>query len=187
MNRTKEAERLLRCLGAQGTGYGLRQMACAVEAAMEDMSRLNHITKGLYQDVASEFNTDWKNIEKNIRSIRDTIWAEGERGLLEELCGHRLERKPTNTQLLKILAEYLQSLEQSENIKKVITVSPTADTEVISPLVKRIVTPHKENNDRETIAALTKRIAALEEERAALKDTISWMHDLIWDLLRIIK
>lgn len=74
MNRTKEAERLLRCLGAQGTGYGLRQMACAVEAAMEDMSRLNHITKGLYQDVASEFNTDWKNIEKNIRSIRDTIW-----------------------------------------------------------------------------------------------------------------
>lgn len=68
-----------------------------------------------------------------------------------------------------------------------ITVSPTADTAVISPLVKRIVTPHKENNDRETIAALTKRIAALEEERAALKDTISWMHDLIWDLLRIIK
>lgn len=39
-------------------------------------------------------------------------------------------------------------------------------------------------SQRETIAYLTCRIQELEKENAALKHTVEWMHDTIWDMVK---
>ena len=114
MNRTKEAERLLWNLCACRTGCALEETAYAVCLIMEDSTRAVHVTKGLYQEVAKRYHTDWRNVERNIRTVRDTIWDNGERALLVEISGGKINRRPTNTELLKILTDYLFDQEVEE-------------------------------------------------------------------------
>lgn len=52
------------------------------------------------------------------------------------------------------------------------------------PYVKRLVEPYKNNNNREKIGALIKRISELEKENQKLSETVEWMHDTIWQMLR---
>ncbi|RGY99275.1 teichuronopeptide [Clostridium sp. AM58-1XD] len=49
---------------------------------------------------------------------------------------------------------------------------------------KRLTTSQNMPNNREIIAALTQKIQALEDENKHLNDTVSWMHETIWDLIR---
>lgn len=51
-------------------------------------------------------------------------------------------------------------------------------------MIERIMAPHKANNTREIIGELNERIKELEAENKKLNNTISWMHDTIWDLIR---
>ena len=52
------------------------------------------------------------------------------------------------------------------------------------PFIQRLVEPHKEHNSREQIGQLIKRISELEEENKKLSETVAWMHETIWNMLR---
>lgn len=56
--------------------------------------------------------------------------------------------------------------------------------ETTPSIVQRLVTPHKEFNTREIIAAMSVQIQELETENKKLNETVGWMHKTIWDLLR---
>ncbi len=64
------------------------------------------MTKWLYPDVAKQYRTKWKSVERNIRTVGDIIWREN-RPLLEQLAHRPLAEKPRNAQLLAILAASL--------------------------------------------------------------------------------
>lgn len=51
-------------------------------------------------------------------------------------------------------------------------------------VVARITAPHKAANQRETIALLSARINELELENQKLNETVAWMHQTIWDMIR---
>jgi hypothetical protein len=53
-----------------------------------------------------------------------------------------------------------------------------------SPYVQRLLAPHKVNNNREIIARMGDRITELEIENEKLNQTIEWMHQTIWELVR---
>ncbi|MDF2889478.1 MAG: hypothetical protein K0R23_3863 [Lacrimispora sp.] len=53
-----------------------------------------------------------------------------------------------------------------------------------SPYVKRILVPHRVNNNREIIARMGDRITELEIENEKLNKTIEWMHQTIWEMVR---
>ncbi len=60
-----------------------------------------------------------------------------------------------------------------------------------SPLVSRLMKPHRENNTREIIANLIavigemeKELRQLEAENKKQKDTVEWMHRMIWDMVK---
>ena len=53
-----------------------------------------------------------------------------------------------------------------------------------SPYVKRLLVPHKVNNNREIIARMGDRITELEIENEKLNKTIEWMHQTIWEMVR---
>lgn len=59
------------------------------------------------------------------------------------------------------------------------------------PLTARLLKPHREHNLRAVVAGLLARIDELEEEVIRLtadnkkqKDTVEWMHKMIWDLVK---
>jgi hypothetical protein len=58
---------------------------------------------------------------------------------------------------------------------------------VSSPYVRRLLAPHKVNNNREIIAHMGERITELEIENEKLNKTIEWMHQTIWELMRKTK
>lgn len=51
-------------------------------------------------------------------------------------------------------------------------------------LTTRLSLPAKRANNRETVAALKNQILELETENQKLNETVEWMHQLIWDLLK---
>lgn len=56
-----------------------------------------------------------------------------------------------------------------------------------STLTERICAPHRLNNTRETIARQQARIHELEAENQKLNETVAWMHETIWDMVRTYK
>lgn len=171
MNRTKEAERLLWNLCACRTGCALEETAYAVCLIMEDSTRAAHVTKGLYQEVAKRFRTDWRNVERNIRTVRDTIWDSGERALLVEISGGKINRRPTNTELLKILTDYLFDQEAEELGNREAAASLVPD---ISSVVEQIIAPYREVNRQMVLL-----ISEMDKNNKTLMDLIQRLHDLV--------
>ena len=50
--------------------------------------------------------------------------------------------------------------------------------------IKRITAPHKRFNSREIIAEMNIEIMRLDTENKILSDTVKWMHDTIWEMIR---
>lgn len=51
-------------------------------------------------------------------------------------------------------------------------------------LMERITAPHKKYNSREVIAEMNMEIMRLDTENKILSDTVKWMHDTIWEMMR---
>lgn len=93
---------LLYRLGVTANYTGFFHTAYAVELCVELPDRLLLVTKLLYPEVAKQYHTNWKAVERNIRSVNNIIWQEN-RPLLEELAHRHLQQKPRNSQLIAIL------------------------------------------------------------------------------------
>lgn len=107
-NKLSEIYDLLYRLGATANYTGFFHTAYAVSLCVEQPDRLLLVTKWLYPEVAKRYGTNWKAVERNIRTVSCIIWREG-RPLLEELAHRPLEEKPRNAQLLAILVSSLDT------------------------------------------------------------------------------
>ncbi len=99
---------LLYRLGVTANYTGFFHTAYAVSLCIGQPDRLLLVTKWLYPEVAKQYSTNWKAVERNIRMVGNIIWQEN-RPLLEKLAHRRLEQKPRNAQLLAILASSLDT------------------------------------------------------------------------------
>lgn len=110
-----EAYNLLYRLGVTANYTGFFYTAYAAALCVEEPKRLLLVTKWLYPEVAKQYHTQWKTVERNIRLVGDIIWREN-RPLLEHLACRPLEQKPRNAQLLAILAASLNGSVQGLEI-----------------------------------------------------------------------
>ncbi len=92
---------LLYQLGVTANYTGFFHTAYAVSLCAEQPNRLLLVTKWLYPEVARQYQTSWKAVERNIRTVNVIIWREN-RPLLERLARRNLSEKPRTTQLLAI-------------------------------------------------------------------------------------
>lgn len=99
---------LLNQLGVTANYIGFFHTACAVAFCMEDPHRLLLVTKWVYPEVARAYHTNWRAVERNIRTVTRIVWQEN-RPLLERLARRPLARKPCAAQLLAILSSSLLS------------------------------------------------------------------------------
>lgn len=72
------------------------------------------ITKCLYPDVAKQYQTDWRCVERNLRTIIDIAWKQNS-ALLSALAGFTLTKKPCCTQFISILARALELPAKNES------------------------------------------------------------------------
>lgn len=99
---------LLYRLGATANYTGFFHTAYAISLCAEQPDRRLLVTKWLYPEVAKRYGTNWKAVERNIRTVICIIWQEG-RPLLEELAHRHLEEKPRTAQMLAILVSSLDT------------------------------------------------------------------------------
>ena len=97
---------LYKC-GLMANYTGFFYVSYAVYLIQLQPERLLLVTKWLYPEVAEHYRTNWKAVERNIRTAVRTVW-ELRPELLELMAGGRLEKRPSNTRFLAILVAYLR-------------------------------------------------------------------------------
>ena len=94
---------LLYRLGVTANYKGFFHTAYAVSLCLQQQERLQLVTKWLYPDVAKRYGTNWKAVERNIRTISSVAWKRN-RALLEQLVQHPLDRQLQAAEFLAVLS-----------------------------------------------------------------------------------
>ncbi len=103
----KEAQKLLRELGVNGSYVGFWYTAFAIDEILKDPAMLTYICKGLYVEIAIHFHTTTASAERNIRTVKNIIWEHRDNVLRNQLFGNTAGRIPTNAVFLDILSQYV--------------------------------------------------------------------------------
>ena len=103
---TAEVCDMLCRLGATANYRGFSYTAYAVLLCVQQQDRLLLVTKWLYPDVAKRYGTNWKAVERNIRTVITVVWEQN-RAMLEGLARRPLLQRPCAAQFLSILSNSL--------------------------------------------------------------------------------
>jgi len=97
---------LLRRLGVNATYKGFFLTAAAVWLCTTKQSSLLLVTKDLYPKVAQMYGTNWRAVERNIRTVSALAWEKNP-ALLQRLAGTALAQRPNASYFLAILSASL--------------------------------------------------------------------------------
>ena len=97
---------LLYRLGVTANYTGFFHTAYAVELCVELPDRLLLVTKLLYPEVAKQYHTNWKAVERNIRSAINIIWRNNPEEL-QKISNSCMEKRPSAAQFISILVSYM--------------------------------------------------------------------------------
>ena len=70
----KKVEQMLYSIGLTPNYKGYRQLTQALQIAVEEPEALEAVTKWLYPAVARKCGTNWKTVERNIRTMIGIAW-----------------------------------------------------------------------------------------------------------------
>ena len=120
-NERKNVERLIRHLGVTTKYKGLRYLCDAVAMTI-DAERSGDrvmVTKDIYPVVAKKHHTTIFAVEQNIRTVSRVLWERNPKRLVR-MAGYSLFDRPTNSELIDILAFYLMEREEEAHEAKII-------------------------------------------------------------------
>mgnify|MGYP002383417491 CR=1 FL=1 len=108
MNYRKLIINTLNSFGVNRSYTGFNYVVYGLTLVIEGKSCIECITKSLYLDIAGYYHTSWTCVEKNIRTIVNSVWDSNNTDLLE-LVFHRSghDKKPTNKEFLTYLYDYI--------------------------------------------------------------------------------
>lgn len=111
MNSTNNTEirSLLHELGITSNYTGYFHTTQAVSLSMQEPERLQLVTKWIYPDVAKQYHTNWRCVERNIRTVARIAW-DNNRPALEQMARHELPNRPTAGTFLAILTTQAQKI-----------------------------------------------------------------------------
>ena len=102
------AENLLRRLGFSGKLRGFRYLTSAIAQTAIDPDRIFLITKVLYPDIAKQYHSTASKVERTIRHSIRRFWEHEGREALEQVAHIHLTQRPTNSELIDLLANYIR-------------------------------------------------------------------------------
>ena len=109
---------ILNQLGVCKTYKGYSYILSSIQFIHEHESTFLPITKNLYVDIAKQYHTSDKCIEKNIRKVIESIWKqENNLELIGVIFGKdSMSRRLSNMEFLTLLYDYVLSHTKKEDI-----------------------------------------------------------------------
>ncbi len=108
----QEIRRILLELGAPDHLVGHPYVIRAILLVLEDRLYINHITFGLYPQLAVEFDTTAARVERAIRHLIEVTWCRGDLDVLEKYFGNTISAsrgKPTNGEFIARMANVVRA------------------------------------------------------------------------------
>ena len=102
---------IIRKLGVTSKYNGYFFLTDAIRLAMDSRESSLKITKDIYPYLARKYETTPMNIERNVRTVINICWETNRKGM-DEIAGHPLLCKPTNSEFVKMVVSYLEEEEQ---------------------------------------------------------------------------
>ena len=90
---------------------GYQYLREAIMMVINDIEVLNQITKSLYPQIATKFDTTPSRVERAIRHAIEVAWGRGEPGMVENIFGYTVSAskgKPTNSEFIAMIADKLR-------------------------------------------------------------------------------
>ena len=103
--------RMLHELGMPAHIKGYQYIRDGIIMIYNNPDIIGGITKELYPDVASKYNTTVSRVERAIRHAIEVSWNRGNWDLMEEIFGHSVDidkAKPTNSEFIVTIADKLR-------------------------------------------------------------------------------
>lgn len=103
--------KILHELGIPSHIKGYQYIREGITILYERPEVIGGITKELYPDIASKFNTTVSRVERAIRHAIEVSWNRGDWDLMEEIFGHSVDidkAKPTNSEFIVTVADKLR-------------------------------------------------------------------------------
>ncbi|MDO5390120.1 MAG: sporulation initiation factor Spo0A C-terminal domain-containing protein [Eubacteriales bacterium] len=97
---------IIRKLGVTSKYNGYFFLTDAIHLAMDSQDKSIKITKDIYPCLAKKYETTPMNIERNVRTVINICWETNKEGM-DEIAGHSLSCKPTNSEFVKMVVSYL--------------------------------------------------------------------------------
>ena len=108
-------QKLLYSIGLTANYAGYRQIMIALEIASQKPESLCQVTKWLYPETARRCGTNWKAVERNIRTALHCTWKISQH-TLEQITGHSFDAAPKPAEFLAILTQELSDWSESSSI-----------------------------------------------------------------------
>ena len=90
---------------------GYQYLREAIMMVVEDIEVINQITKSLYPQIASKYNTTPSRVERAIRHAIEVAWGRGQTDTVENIFGYTISAskgKPTNSEFIAMIADKLR-------------------------------------------------------------------------------
>ena len=103
--------KILHELGIPSHIKGYQYIREGVSIIFERLETIGGITKELYPELASKFDTTVSRVERAIRHAIEVSWNRGDWELMEEIFGHSVDidkAKPTNSEFIVTVADKLR-------------------------------------------------------------------------------
>lgn len=107
-NLEMEVGRQLRSMGIYRKLVGHKYLVTAIVQTVQDPDKIHYITKGLYLDVAKMYGSKASRVERTMRTAIRQCWEHGGREELDRVAGFHLQRRPTNSEFIDLMASYFR-------------------------------------------------------------------------------
>ena len=107
-DRPMDTEAMLRSLGVSGSLIGFDYTVYMVDCMVKNNGSKRTVTKALYPETAKHFGVSPSSVERALRTVILSCWQRSDHTMLDTLAGSHLERMPTNTVFLDILASHIR-------------------------------------------------------------------------------
>jgi len=90
---------------------GYQYVREAIMITVENMDVINSVTKVLYPEVASRFNTTASRVERAIRHAIEVAWDRGDLETLQKFFGYTVSNakgKPTNSEFIAMISDRIR-------------------------------------------------------------------------------
>lgn len=118
--------RLIHKVGIPAHIKGYQYLRTAILMTYKNNDLINSVTKELYPSIAREYNTTSSRVERAIRHAIEVAWDRGDCDVLSDMFGYTVQKakgKPTNSEFIALIADYLRIAYKNILIKRDFTFS----------------------------------------------------------------